>query len=106
MQLGGLYSIEKQSIKLYLSNVQLIALVWVYYVAGNYYKFCRWGFNLQKEKLNPQEEEINPQEEKVSPQEEKMNLQEKKWTLGPGISHLLKFQELGQTGHKKATDYY
>ena len=46
--------------------------------AGNYYKFCRRGFNLQEEEINPQEEEINPTEEKVNLQDEKMNLQEEK----------------------------
>ena len=56
--------------------------------------------------MNPQEEEINLQEEKVNPQEEKMNLQEEKWTLGPGLPHVLKFHDFGQTGYKKWASYY
>ena len=51
--------------------------------------------------MNPQEEEINPQEEKVNPQEEKMNLQEEKWNLSPGLPHVLKYQDFGQTSHQK-----
>ena len=56
--------------------------------------------------MNPQEEEINPQEEKVNHQEEKINLQEEKWTLGPGLPHVLKYQDFGQTGHQKLASYY
>ena len=47
--------------------------------------------------MNPQEEEMNLQEEKVNPEEEKMNLQEEKGTLGPGLPHVLKFHDFGQT---------
>ena len=59
-----------------------------------------------KKEMNPQKEEINLQEEKVNPQEEKMNLQEEKLTLGPGLPHVLKLQDFGQTGHKKFANYY
>ena len=40
--------------------------------ARNYYEFCRQGFNLQEEKVNPWEEKMNPQEEKINLQEEKL----------------------------------
>ena len=56
--------------------------------------------------MNSQEEEINLQEEKVSPQEEKMNLQEEKWTLSPGLPHVLKYQDFGQTGHQNTASYF
>ena len=53
-----------------------MTLVYTCSIAGNYYKFCRRGFNLQEEEINPQEEEMHLQEEKMNPQEEYVNLQE------------------------------